>query len=225
LRFQTEPARLSVRLLGVLEPPAEPLDLALQVPPLRNRSRIHRLREALAGQARLLERRGPVAAQPQELSAVHEAPPSERDQIRLLLAPACQCGGPLMGAPHLVDLFAGENDAAVDDAADDRRHLACSHCHHRFVQQAEAFGYASALRKHSPLNVHGEREEVDVTEALTDLGRCGCGGGRAVEVAAHFVLKSDRQEHVTVLDALALFALEQPLRAAEPTGGRSHLPA
>src|SRR6185437_13853926 len=95
----------------------------------------------------------------------------------------------------------------------------------RFVEQAETFCYASAFREHRPLNVHGEREEVVVAETLSDLSGCGSRFSRAVEVTAHFVLKADRQEHVTLLDTLALLALEQPLSAAEPARGRPHLTA
>ena len=91
------------------------------------------------------------------------------------------------------------------------------------VEQAEAFRYAPALREHCPLNVHGEGEEVDVAEALTDLGRRGSRSGSAVEVTTHLVLKGNRQEHVTLLDALAPLALEQTLSAAEPACGRPHL--
>jgi DNA-binding transcriptional ArsR family regulator len=130
-----------------------------------------------------------------------------------------------VGAAQLVDLFAGENDPAVHDAADDRRHLTCSHCDHRFVEQAEAFCYTSALREHRALNVHGEREEVAVAETLADFGGRGSRFSRAVEVTAQLVLKADRQEHVTLLDTLALLALEQPLSAAEPARGRPHLTA
>ena len=128
-----------------------------------------------------------------------------------------------MGAAQLVDLLASEDHAAVDDAADDRRHLSCSHRHHRFVQQAESLGYTPAFREHGPLNVHGERKEVRVAETLADLGGCGSRFSRAVEVTAHFVLKGDRQEHVALLDTLALLALEQPLSAAKPARGRPHL--
>ena len=39
------------------------------------------------------------------------------------------------------------------------------------------------------------------------------------------MLKRDGQEHVAVLDAFGLFALEQPLRATEPARGRAHLAA
>ena len=71
--------------------------------------------------------------------------------------------------------------------------------------------------------MHGEREEILVAETFADLGGCGSCFSRAVEVTAHFVLKADRQEHVTLLDTLALLALEQPLSAAEPACGRPHL--
>ena len=120
LRLEAEAARLSVGILGFLEAARESLNVTLQVPGPRDRARIHRLRESLTGDARLVERGGPVSVQPLELCSVHEATAAKRDEIGLLFAPPRQCRRPFLRSAELVHLFAGEDDSAVHDPGDDR---------------------------------------------------------------------------------------------------------
>src|SRR5207244_8476051 len=104
-----------------------------------------RLRELLAGDARLVERRWPVAVQSLEMSPVHQATPSERDEVGLPVAPPCQRLRPFLRPTELVHLFAGEDDAAVHDPADDRRDLPRRDPHHPPVAQTQSLGDATAL--------------------------------------------------------------------------------
>ena len=75
------------------------------------------------------------------------------------------------------------------------------------------------------LEVHGEREQVRIAEALADLGGLAEDVAGRREVAGRFVLKHEREEHVPALDAVLLALLEQPLRAAGPAGRAAHVTA
>ena len=71
--------------------------------------------------------------------------------------------------------------------------------------------------------MHGEGEQIRVVEALADLGGLRRGGDRGIVVTRSLVLEHRRQQHVAVLDAVMLLAVEQPLRAAQPSAGSAHL--
>ena len=136
LRLAPVPARLAVGRLGRGELAAQAVDLALPVAaprrrppgsrPARQRSPARRASSSASGHA---------PCELHDLGAVDQAAPGEGDQVGLALAPARQRGGPLLGAPHLVRVLAGEDHAAVDDPGDDRRELAGGHRHHRLVEQ------------------------------------------------------------------------------------------
>ena len=217
-------ARSPVGLLGGREVAAEPVDLALQVRGLRGSRWVRRPLEAAIGAVRLLERLRPVAVELHQLSAMDEAAAGERQQVGLLLPPAAQRGRPLTRPAHIVDLLAKHDHAAVDDPGGDRRELARRRPHHGLVEEAEALPYPPVVHQDVALSEHREREEILVCEPLADLGSSRRSRGRAVEVALRLVLEDDGHEHVALLRALP-FAFEQPARAAEPAGSRSHLPA
>jgi hypothetical protein len=78
--------------------------------------RARQLRQPVAGPIGLVDRLGPVAPQPGQLGAVHEALPTEGDQIGLAGAPAAQRCRPLLGPPQVEELLAGPDHRAVDEA-------------------------------------------------------------------------------------------------------------
>ena len=204
---------------------AKAVNLAAQIARPSRRRTVHRLLEAPASAPRLLERVEPVAVQAHQLGAVDEAPAGERPEIGLSFAPARQRRRPLLRAAQLVDVLAREDDAAVDDAAGDRRNLAHRDGNHRLIQQSKAFAQLAVPHEEFPLHMCGERREICVSEAMADL-HCSCSrGDRAFEVAAGLVLERHRDQHVPLLGALAPFAFDQPLCAAEPPGGRPDLTA
>ena len=66
---------------------------------------------------------------------MREALAREGDHLRLLLTPTRQRISPLTGATWLERLFAARNHAAVDDAAQHRRHLSRGDRDHGLVEQ------------------------------------------------------------------------------------------
>ena len=134
------------------------------------------------------------------------------------VAPAGQGGGPLARAAQLVDLVAPLDDAAVDEARDQGRHLAGDDGDHRLVQQGEPFVDAVQLQEGPPLQVATVGGQVQLTVARADLGRPdGRGAGRLV-VTGGELLQHERQQQIPVLDALAPDPLERPPRSGEPPG-------
>ena len=223
LRLESAPTCLAIGLLGLRKLASKAMDVCTEVRRLRCGGTIHRLLEAPVGEPRLLERLEPRALQSHELRAVHEAASGERTQIRLPVAPARQCRGPLLGATQLVDVLARKDHAAVHDAAGDRRDLARSDGDHCFVEQAESFPQPAAPDENLALHMRGERNEVGVGESLAYLHCRRSSRSRTLEVAGSPTLERNRQQKVALLDALAPFTLDQPLRPPQPPGGRADL--
>ena len=128
------------------------------------------LDEALARTTRLLERIPPLAVELEDLRPVHEAAPGEGDHLRLKRPPVRERPRPLARAPHLVDLLAREDHAAVDDPGDDRRQLLGRDRDHRLVEEREAVAHLTVPDQHVTLAVDREREEIAIAEALADRG-------------------------------------------------------
>jgi hypothetical protein len=71
----------------------------------------------------------------------------------------------------------------------------------------------------------GERYQVLIAAPLTDRGGLGRGGVRPLVVTAGRLLKPDRNQQVSVLDALTRLTFEEALRAREPAGRGGRLPS
>ncbi len=154
---------------------------------------------------------------------MHETAPRERDHLRLELPPVRERPRPLPRPPHLVDLLARENDAAVDDSRHDRRQLLGGHRHHALVEEGKPFAHPAVPDQHVTLSVDREREEIAVAEALPYAhGLLGDGGSRGV-VPCSLVLEHGGKEQVPALGALPL-RLDEALGPAEPAAGRADLP-
>jgi hypothetical protein len=171
----------------------------------------------------LLDRVRPRALELHDLGPVHVAAPAERDHVRLALAPVGQRRRPLLRAPRLVGRLAGQDHAAVDEAADDRRNLPRRDRDHRLVQQPEALDDAPAQDQEVPMSLDGEGEQIAVTEALGDRRRVRRGRRGGLELAHRLMPERERHEQVSLLDAVLAHLLDEPLRAPEPAGPAAHL--
>lgn len=173
-------------------------------------------RETFTRAARLLQRILPFTAQLHDLSAVHQALAGEVDQAGLGVAPLGQRDGPFAGAAQVVDLPAGVDHAAVDQAGEQRRdQLAGDHRDHGLVQQRRAFRDAPLPDPGPALRVQREGDQVDVGAPLTDLRDGGRGAIRRLGVTVE-VLQNIGHEQVAALGAVPIGAVEEPARPAEP---------
>src|SRR4029077_10300834 len=146
----------------------------------------------------------PIPVKVHQLSPMHEAAAAVRNEVGLLLAPACQNSRPLLRATQLVNLLARQDHAAVDDPRDDRRELSGDRGHHCLVEQREPLSDTTALDEDAALRMHREGKEIRVAETLADFRCCGCGRGGALKVAGGFVLEGDGYQHVALLRAFTV---------------------
>ena len=107
-----------------------------------------------------------------------EAAAGEGDELGLLLRPPRQRQRPLARPTDLEDLLAGEDDAAVDDADDERRELSRRHGDHRLVEERESLANAARPHQHVALGVHASANEIAIAEALADRRRLARDRGR-----------------------------------------------
>jgi hypothetical protein len=68
-------------------------------------------------------------------------------------------------------------------------------------------------------------EQVSIAEALAHPGTVDCGRVRSLPGPRGRLLQHDRKQQIPVLDAVTLLPFQQAPRAAEPSGGGSHLTA
>jgi hypothetical protein len=90
------------------------MDLTLQVERLGGGRLVLHLRATLGGPPRFFQGVLPRTFRLHDLGAMHQAPSGKGHQIGLLLAPICQGGGPLAGAPQLVRLLTAVDHTAID---------------------------------------------------------------------------------------------------------------
>ncbi len=129
-----------------------------------------------------------------------EAAAGEGDNVRLTLAPLRQRRRPLPRPAGLVDLLAGENDAAVDDPGRHRRQVAADCREHRLVEDGEPVGHPACPDQHVTLRKAGQREAVRLPEALRH--RRGFAGNRSrrLEVTRSLVPERKRHQEIAALD-------------------------
>ena len=224
LRLSSAPAGLVVRLLGLRELAAQPVQLALLVEGGTDR-RLRPPEEPLARPLRRVDRVRPGAAQLHDLGAMHQAVAAERDEIRLRVAPVRQRRRPLLRPTQIEDLLARLDHAAVDGPGDDLGHLVGHHRDHDLVEQGHSLDSLSLPDQRPALNVAGERHQIDVTEPIADLGRLAGDRVGARPVARDRVLKRDRHQQMPSLRAVALAIVEQPACPREPAAAASELAA
>jgi hypothetical protein len=214
LRLISPPAGFPVRLFRLLE-------LAMQSMKLRplverhadGRSRV--LVEELARSLRLFHGAWPRPVQLHDLGAVHQALPSERHQFRLPGAPVAQRRRPLRRSPEVEDPLAGQDHRAVDDPGHDRRYLTGRDRHHGLVEQPHTLRAPVQLDQGLAHAEPGERQQVRVAEAVTDLGGLAAGGIRAGGVGGHGP-ERDQGQQISLLDAVQPLVVEQPPGSGQP---------
>ena len=140
----------------------------------------------------------------------------EGHHVRLLLAPARQHRRPLAGATQGIDLVAAFDNAAVDEAGDDRRELTGARGDHRLVEHAQALLDPAELRDRSPFDVQRDRGEVGVGEALRDLDRRAGRRARRLVVAGLLLVEHGRDEQIALLRARGAVRIDETLGATEP---------
>ena len=146
-----------------------------------------------------------------------EAAPVKATRSRCCCDPPSQLERPFACPSDLEARLAGEDDAAVDDADDERRELGRRHDHHRLVEEREALGNATRQDEHVALRVDRERHQLGVAVALPDRRCLGGRRGSSLEVARGLMAEDGRQQRVAVHRRLSRHVLEQPVRAAEPS--------
>ena len=156
---------------------------------------------------------------------MHEAAPGERNQLGLLLLPVRQGLGPLTRASDLEGVRTRQDDAAVDDADDERLKLLCRHDDHRLVEERKTLSNATRLHQHVTLCVQRHREEVAIPEALPDCRRLARDRSSLCEVSSRLVLEDERDQQEAVFRGLLGPCLEEALRAAEPARCRPDEPS
>ena len=156
---------------------------------------------------------------------MHQAGPGVGHHVRLLLAPAGQGVRPFACSAQLVDVPAERNRVAIDQAGDDRRQLPGGHRHHDLVDESQAFPGPALPDECVALLLHGEGDEVSIAEALADRGGLRGGGIRGLVVTGCHVPQDGGRQQVALLDALTPLAVDQPLRATEPSGRAGGLAA
>ena len=156
---------------------------------------------------------------------MHEAAPGERNELGLLLLPLGQGLRPLARASDLEGVRTRQDDAAVDDADDERPKLLRRHDDHRLVEERETLAHATCLHQHVTLCVQRHREEVAIAEAFADRRRLARDGSSLLEVSGCLMLEDEREHQKSVFRGLLGPRLEEALRAAEPARGRPDEPS
>ena len=215
LRLAPVEIRRLERLLGQVEGPTQAVDLAFLIVRLRERFALVRLCGA-AGAARFIQRFGPRAPDLQELGAMNQARPLERDQPGLTRAPVGERGGPLARALDGVDALAAGDDAAIDEAGDDGRDVPRHHGEHGLVEQRHPALDAALANEHPPLHVAPKRRQVRVTDPIADGGRLRGHVVSRLELTQPVMLKGGRQQQQPARGGFGGLSFDQSLGAAQP---------
>ena len=182
--------------------------------------------QPLAGQPRLVHRVRPVAGLLHDLGAVHQALPAVGHELGLGRAPGAERGGPLAGAAQVVDVVAGLDGGAVDEAAGDRPDLACGDRGHHLVEQGDAGREVTAHDQRLAQSVPAERHQVGLLGALADRG--GLLEDRVRRrrpAAAEQGLERRREQQVAARRAVEVVLLDQSLTAGDPAAAAGRLTA
>ena len=83
-------------------------------------------RQPIAGALRFSDGVRPGAVQLQELRSANQTVATERDDIRMRVAPGLERRGPILCAAEIEQIVASADDAAIHGAGDDGHHFAAS---------------------------------------------------------------------------------------------------
>ena len=149
---------------------------------------------------RVLCRILPFPAQLHDLGAIEQALSAVAHQAGLTCAPFFERHRPLVRTSQIERLLARLEDDAIDVAREDRRHIACDHRDHRFVEQRDSLRDVSESNQRAPAPGARKRCQTAIAEPASDLGRlreCGvaCGG-----IALHNPLDGGRNQQISAHD-------------------------
>ena len=168
----------------------------------------------------------PGAVDAHQLGAVDEAVAAERDEFWLRIEPARQRGRPLLRATQVVQLMAGLDDRAVDDARHDRRDLAGDHRGHRLVEQRDRPAGPRPSRSVTA-RVRADRSAARSRSPNRSAMAATCSNvANAVPGSPDISDRSAvRDEQPPSLGAVVAGLIDEPRRAREPAAGLGHLAA
>ena len=111
--------------------------------------------------------------------------------------------------------------AAVDITCQDRRHVACDHRDHRFVQQRDTFRDVSEANEGAPASVTRQRRQITIAKAASDFGGLAECRVACCRVALHDALNGGGNQQISAHDAVELRLVEDTCSSGEPAGRRS----
>ena len=126
--------------------------------------------QPLARSLRRLNGVRPGAVQLHDLGTMHQAMTTERDEIRLSVAPMCQRRRPLLRPTQIENLLTRLDHAAIQSPGDHLRHLIRHDCDHDLVEQGHAVDDPCLRDQRPALNAAGHGHQIEVTEPNADVG-------------------------------------------------------
>jgi hypothetical protein len=124
---------------------------------------------------------------------------------------------------QIEDLLTGLDHGAIDDADDDRRHLARGDGDHHLVEQRHSLRDLSQPDHNGTPAEPAERHEVRVAEVVGDGGSLVKRRVRGRVVAVVHMLEGGGHEQIAPLHAVLVVVVEQALGTGEPAAAARHL--
>ncbi|WP_170167108.1 hypothetical protein [Paracoccus methylarcula] len=169
------------------------------------------------------ERPGPIALHLQKLGTMHETLTAIGHKIGLGSTPAIELPGPFPCPVQVKDALAGQNDGAVDDPGQHRRHFSGRDPQHRLVKLGYTLDGIVGTDQVLPTAEQSQSQKIGITEPFGDRH-----GLRKVSTGSFGVSLKHRYQPgddkpVSLFDTCFATVLDDPLRPGEPTGSLSLL--
>ena len=163
----------------------------------------------------------PVAPQLHHLRTIEQALAAVAHEVRLTGAPLGKRRGPLVRPAQIERFLARLQHTAIDITCQDRRHLACDHRDHRFIQQRDTFRDVSELNEGAAASVTRQRCQIGIVEAGSDFGGLAEYRVASCRVALHDALNGGGNQQISAHHAVELCLVEDTCSSGEPAGRRS----
>ena len=159
----------------------------------------------------------PFPAQLHDFGAIQQALTAVAHQVGLSGTPFAERHGPLVRATQIEGLLTGLEDDAIDVTRENRRHVACNHRDHRFVEQRNTLRDVVQSNQRAPASGARERRQITIAKPAGDLGclrECGvaCRG-----IALHDALDGGRNQQIPANDAVEVRVVENAFSSREPS--------
>ena len=129
--------------------------------------------------------------------------------------------GPLVRPAQIERFQARLQHTAIDITCQDRRHVACDHRDHRFIQQRDTFRDVSELNEGPAASVTRQRCQIGIVEAGSDFGGLAECRVASCCVALHDALNGGGNQQISAHHAVELCLVEDACSSGEPAGRRS----